>query len=300
MYYNSFNNYLKENFGGKVRKIGLNAGFDCPHDNNAQRCIFCNEKGFSRYSETRKSLKTQIEESMKRVRERSKVNKFIAYFQNSTGTNASVEELKKAFDAILPYKDIVALSVSTRPDCISEDKLDLIETYSGNREVWLEYGIQTSWDKSLEWMNRGHTYADSVDAIERTARRDINIGVHLILGLPEERFEDRKRTARRISRLPVKGLKFHVLHVLKKTTLEKLYQNNDLKLFEKDDYVRSVCDFLEEASPDQIVLRLVSSARGDCLIAPEWMNRKAEVIQDIDREFEKRGTRQGSSFTGSN
>jgi hypothetical protein len=294
MNYYSFNSYLKEKYGTRLRKISLNAGFSCPNKESGQgRCIYCNELGFSRFAGRDVSLREQIERSMVVLKEKG-VEKFIAYFQNATNTNAEPGKLKTAYDIIKEYPEIVALCISTRPDCVDDEKLDLIASYTGSYEVWMEYGLQTIHDRTLKAVNRGHTFEQSVIAIEKTARRSIKTGVHIILGLPGESDEDMIATAKKISTMPVSGVKLHVLHVLRDTELERMYRENKIKLLERDEYVGIACSFLENLKPDCVILRMVSDARKEYLIAPWWINDKLSVIDQIDREFEIRGTRQGS------
>ncbi|MGB2630938.1 MAG: TIGR01212 family radical SAM protein [Candidatus Omnitrophota bacterium] len=301
MRYYSFNQYLQERYGTRVHRLSLDAGFTCPNrDGSAGTggCVFCSEKGFSRFAGARKTLKEQMTESAKFAKERYKAGKFLAYFQNATNTYAPVSELKKIYDVVRDFPEIVGLFISTRPDCVDEEKLDLIKSYSDRYEVWVEYGFQTSSDKTLEMVNRGHTVARSVKAIEMTASKGIKVGVHVILGLPGESTEEMAETAKLISSLPVSGVKFHALHVLKGTELEKWLDQGRIKLLSRTEYVNAVCDFLENLRPDCVVLRLVSDARKDVLVAPEWMRDKSSVIRDIERELEARSTCQGIKVPG--
>ncbi|MDP8299090.1 MAG: TIGR01212 family radical SAM protein [Candidatus Tantalella remota] len=298
MSYYLFSKYLKEQFGQKVRRISLDAGFTCPNRDSSGGggCIYCNELGFIEAREKVISLKEQIEEGILIARKKG-VNRFMAYFQNATSTNAPVEELKKAYDSIIGYDDIVALSISTRPDCVEDVKLDLITGYAKDRETWIEYGLQTIHNRTLERIGRGHTFEQTKDAIERTAARGIKVGVHVILGLSGESREDMIATAREVSRLPVNGVKLHVFQVLSDTPLEKMYADGEIDLMTRDEYVAAACDFLENISADRVILRLVSDSREEYLIGPEWTNDKLSVIAEVKKEFASRGTYQGSSST---
>jgi len=301
MHYYSFNNYLREKFGEKVQRISLNAGFSCPNIDPATGkggCVYCNELGFSRFAETSKTLEKQIESSIQ-VLKKKNINKFIAYFQNATNTNALPEKLKKAYDVVMAYPEIVGLFISTRPDCVDEEKLDLIASYCNDYDVWIEYGVQTIHDRTLKVINRGHLFSDSVRAIEMTRKMGIKTAAHVILGLPGETKEMMIETARELTALRVDGIKLHILHVLRDTELEKNYRNNEVELLSKEAYVESVCDFIEVLSPECVMLRLVSDASPDILVAPEWINDKLSVINAINDKFEKRGTHQGSCYRGS-
>lgn len=295
MHYYPFSQYLKEHYGEKVRRISLDAGLSCPH-NDTGRCIYCNEAGFSDEGKKKLPLRDQMEEGITRLKKEKGIKKFIAYFQNATGTNAPVEELKKAYDTIKEFPEVVILSISTRPDCISSEKLDLIEKYKSDYEVWMEYGVQTAKDETLKAIRRGHTFSDAEDAIKRTHERGIKVGVHVILGLPDEAEDDMIETARRISALSVSGVKLHVLHVLKNTPLEEVYKKGGVNILTAPQYVQAACTFLENIPPECVTLRLVSDARREVLISPGWILDKLNVINEIEKEFIRRGTHQGSAL----
>ena len=298
-FYYSFNDYLKKRFGVRVHRLSLNAGFACPNrDGTLSRegCIFCNQEGFANFPKSNISLEEQITDSISFFKKRFKAEKFIAYFQNSTNTYASLDKLKKAYDTIKKFDDIVGLSISTRPDCIDEERLNLIKSYSDKYDVWLEYGLQSVHDKTLKDINRGHTFAQFRKAVEATAPKNIKTSCHVILGLSGEVGSDMMETARAISNLPLSGVKIHILHVLKNTKLEDFYRQGKIKLLEEEEYVGLVCDFLEHLNPDFVIMRLVSNAREDILVAPKWINNKQDILKKIDREFEKRGSRQGIKY----
>jgi len=298
-FFYSFNDYLRDKFGQKVQRLSLNAGFTCPtRDGTLGRegCVYCNERGFSPFADTRLPLDRQIRQSMEFARKRYKATAFIAYFQNATNTYASIERLKKIYDVIRDFRDIVGLSISTRPDCIDEEKLDFIKSYCKDYDVWIEYGLQSAHDRTLRFVNRGHTFHDFVRAALMTAERGIKVGAHVIIGLPGETRPDIGFTAKKIAKLPVAGVKFHALHVLKDTIMQRYYQEGKVRLLTLREYVDVVCDFLELMKPDCVIHRLISDAREDMLIEPKWINKKSEVINRIRQEFKRRGTRQGSRW----
>ncbi|MEA3306090.1 MAG: TIGR01212 family radical SAM protein [Candidatus Omnitrophota bacterium] len=300
-YFYSFNDYLRKKFGRRVQRLSLNAGFTCPNRDgkiSTEGCIYCNEDGFSPFAGTRLSLKAQIQQSIDYAKRRYKAEKYIAYFQNATNTYGSLYKLKKAYNAIKEFPDIVGLSISTRPDCVDKKKLDLIAAYCDNYDVWIEYGLQSVHDRTLDFINRGHCFHDFVKAAEMTVERNIKTGVHVILGLPGENREDILMTAKKIAKLPVSGIKFHALHVFKKTKLEEYYNGGRIQLLTFNEYVGIVCDFLEVTNPECVAFRLVSDARKDILVEPKWINRKSEVINAVKDEFKKRGTKQGSFWSG--
>jgi len=295
--YYSFNQFLKEKFGCRVWKLSLHAGFSCPNrDGRLSRegCIFCNNKAFSYFArEGRFSLREQIAHSIEYAKKRFKAEKFIAYFQSFTNTYASPEELKKKYDIIREFPEIVGLSISTRPDCVDEEKIELIRSYTKDYTVWLEYGLQSVNNSTLQFLNRNHSFEDFLRALELTKDKNILISVHIILGLPSETKEDTLKTAKVISSLPIWGVKFHCLHVVKETPLEKLYNQGKIKLLSQKEYVELICDFLELIPSSWVVLRLVSEASPDYLVAPSWVNDKQSVIREIEKELKRRNSWQG-------
>jgi radical SAM protein (TIGR01212 family) len=300
MRYYSFNTYLRSKYGERVHRLSLDAGFTCPtRDGTLDRkgCIYCNEKGFSPFAGKKASLREQIEMSIVSAREKYKAEKYIAYFQNASGTYAPVSELRRAYDIVKDFPSVVGLFISTRPDCVDDEKLDLIQSYTDDYEVWIEYGLQTIHDETLDFINRGHTFSQSVQAIKKTAEKGIKAAAHVILGLPGETREDMIDTARAIAGLPISGVKMHALHVLKNTMLENLYRDGKTDLLTRDEYVKTACDFLENLRPDCVIFRLVSDARKEFLVAPEWINDKGKVISRIEKELEARDSRQGAALS---
>ena len=302
-YFFSFNTYLRNKFGRRVQRLSLNAGFTCPNrDGKISRegCIYCNDEGFSPFARTRLSLEQQIRQSIIYARNRYKAEKFIAYFQNATNTYAPLDKLKKAYNTIREFPDIVGLYISTRPDCVDEKRLDLIASFRKDYEVWIEYGLQSAHDRTLKFINRGHIFHDFVKAAEMAVERKIKVGAHVILGLPGETQADILSTAQKLAKMPVSGIKFHMLHVLKDTKLERYYNEGKIKLLSFNKYVECVCDFLETISPVCVIFRIISDAKDDFLIAPKWINRKSEVINAVNNEFKRRGTKQGSRYPRTN
>ena len=292
----SFNNYLKEKFGQRVHRISIDAGFDCPNlDGTLDKdgCLYCNNKAFGTFARVKRTVKEQIEESIQFYSERLRVKKFIAYFQSFTNTYANLQILREKYDIIKKFPQIVGLAISTRPDCVDEEKIKLISKYRKDYLVWVEYGLQTTHEHILHKINRQHTYKDFLHALELSRKYGINVGVHMILGLPLATYEDMIEDARRLSKLDIQGIKFHILHILKDTGLEKMNRRRELNLLSRPEYVRIVCDFLERIPSFWVILRLVSTAFSDYLVAPSWINEKAQVIEDIKKELKRRGTYQG-------
>lgn len=298
--YNDYNSYLKQKYGCRVYKIGLDAGFSCPNRDGTKGtdgCLYCNEDA-SRASYTQKgsALSEQIKKRIYYLKGLGKPCKFIAYFQAFTNTYASPDKLKEAYDAVLGFDDIVGISIGTRPDAVDRDKLRLINSYRDRYDVWLEYGLQSMRDETLRTLKRGHTFADFADAVELAREFDIPVSAHVILGLPGETGIDAIETARALSGLGVKGVKIHLLHVLKGSRLERLYNDGEVSLLSQDGYVNMVCDFLENLSSDILIHRLTGEGPRDKHIAPDWAMNKIDTINKIKDTLKSRGSHQGMNF----
>jgi radical SAM protein (TIGR01212 family) len=268
-----FSEHLKEVFGEKVYKITLDAGFLCPHGG----CIFCDGGSFSQAHSNLLSIEEQVEAGMTSLSEKFGAKKFLAYFQAYSNTNKPVEELEPIYRAALTREDVVGLSIGTRPDCVDEEKLDLIAGL--NTYTWMEYGLQSAHDKTLEWLERGHDFACFERAVKMTKERGIKVCAHVILGLPETH-EEVMQTACELARLKVDGVKIHMLCVLENT---KLAVTPHVSLLSEDEYVALVCDFLAQLPPDIIVHRLAASGFSKTLIAPKWVNNKFSTLNKIER-----------------
>ncbi|MBU1113143.1 MAG: TIGR01212 family radical SAM protein [Candidatus Omnitrophica bacterium] len=299
--YYSFNIYLRKIFGERVQRISLNAGFACPNLDGAKSrrgCVYCNNKGFSRFAETGLDLRQQIADSIEFYTKRLGVKKFIAYFQAFSNTYADCRTLKESYDLIKEFPQVCGLFISTRPDCVDEEKIKLIAGYARDYLVWIEYGLQTTQNPVLTSINRNHSYEDFLAALALTRKYGINVGAHLIFGLPGSSDQQIAEDTERIANLDIQGVKFHVLHVLRQTELESQYQKGSLKLLDQAAYVKIVCDFLERIPPKWVILRLVSDADRDYLVAPDWINNKPAVIEEIRKELARRETFQGSYYEG--
>lgn len=298
--YNPFSAYLKEKYGAKVYKITIDAGFDCPNRDgtiSSGGCIFCDAGGsFSQAHSNLLSIEDQINTGVASLSEKFKAKKFMSYFQAYTNTYKPVDELKTIYDASLKHPDVIGISIGTRPDCVDDEKLDLIAGYVENYETWVEYGLQSIHDRTLRLINRGHDYKKFLEAYEKTKSRGIKVCAHVILGLPDETHEMMMETAKALADLGVDGVKIHDLCVMKNTALEKMYEKGGIKLLEEDEYVELVCDFLEFLPPETTIHRLAGNGLQKLKVAPLWLNKKFEVLNKIDRCFEMRGTGQGSAL----
>ncbi|HIE43746.1 MAG TPA: TIGR01212 family radical SAM protein [Candidatus Omnitrophica bacterium] len=300
MRYYKFSSYLKEQFGCRVHKVSIDAGFSCPNkDGRFSRdgCIFCDNRGFSFNTRiTPKPVEIQIEEGMKIGKIRFKAEKFIVYFQAYTNTYAPLEVLKEKYRVVKKFNSIVGIAIGTRPDTVDEEILNLIESYSREYEVWIEYGLQSIHDKTLKLINRNHTYRDFLKAVEATRDRNIKICAHVILGLPGESEEEILTTAKELGKFRLDGVKIHPLHIIKGTKLEGLYREGEYKPFGLDEYVGVLVKFLEYLCPDTVIQRITADCYRQLLVAPEWILKKSLLLQRIEKRLEEKNTFQGRLF----
>jgi hypothetical protein len=297
--YRKFSRYLRETFGCRVYKISLDAGLSCPNRDgtlSTKGCIFCDPSGGSGRKTQPESISKQISSGMDGLKKRYKAEKFIAYFQTFTNTYGPLNKLKKLYQEAVQHPDVIGISIATRPDCLNKDILDLIEDYSKKYHTWIELGVQSIHQKSLEYMNRGHSFFETVDAILSLEKRNINVCGHFILGLPGEDVKDMAETARVISRLGIQAAKLHMLYVAKGADLADEYEKGNVPLLTKKEYVQAAVHFLEHLSPEVVIQRLVSEAHPDLLIAPLWLKKKSQVIQEIEIELKAQDTWQGKKY----
>lgn len=294
--YNQFSAHLKNKFGVKVYKITLDAGFSCPNrDGTISRggCIFCDEGGsFSQAHSNKLSIEEQVEVGIKNLSERFKAKKFMSYFQAYSNTYKPVAELEQIYNAALGNEKIVGLSIGTRPDCIDDEKIKLISSYKDDYYTWIEYGLQSIHNKTLQKINRGHDYDCFLKAYEKTKAAGINVCVHVIFGLWETH-DEIMETAKELARLQVDGVKIHMLCALQNTKLAKMYENKEVTFMDEDEYVQTVCDFLEYLPQTTTIHRLAGNGYSKTLIAPQWLGAKFDCLNKIDREFIARNSYQG-------
>ena len=301
--YSHFGSYLRERYEVRVHKVTIDAGFTCPNRDGTKGvggCIYCNNEGFSAHSRPSRaglSVARQVETGIEWARRRYKARKFIAYFQAYTNTYAPLLTLKGLYDQVLDFPDVIGLDIGTRPDCVSPEIIDLVAGYTETLdEVWMEYGLQSSHDRTLQRINRGHDYQCFLDAVDATMGRGIKICVHVILGLPGESREDMLVTADRLASVPIDGIKIHLLHLLRDTPIVSLHERGELELLGRGEYVSLVCDYLERLPKHVLVHRLTGEAPPETLIAPRWCLDKGGVLRDIKTEMRRRGVGQGSKL----
>lgn len=299
--YNQFSAYLKNKFGVRVYKITLDAGFSCPNRDgkiSTGGCIFCDDGGsFSQAHSNLLSVEDQVQEGIKTLTARFKAEKFMSYFQAFSNTYKPVGELKKIYDSSLCDDKIVGLSIGTRPDCVDDEKLKLISEYKDDYYTWIEYGLQSIHDKTLKRINRGHDYDCFLKAYEKTKEYGINVCVHVIFGLWETH-DEILQTAEELARLKVDGVKIHMLCALENTKLADMYRNGEINFMSEDEYIQTVCDFLEYLPPDTTIHRLAGNGFSKTLIEPKWLGKKMDCLNKIDRTFLQRNSCQGSKYSG--
>jgi radical SAM protein (TIGR01212 family) len=293
--------FLRRHFGTRVYRVTLDAGFTCPNVDGTVAvggCVFCDNRSFSPNRRLpRTTIRAQVERGVAILGRRHGADRFLAYFQAATNTYAPVARLRRLYDEALDHPQIVGLAVGTRPDCVPDPVLDLLEEYARARYVCLELGLQSAHDRSLDWMNRGHHFDAFVDAVRRCQGRGLDLCVHVILGLPGETREDMLATADAVAALPVQAVKIHNLHVVRDTPLERMYRAGEVRMLERDEYVQVVCDFLERLRPDLVIHRLTGDAPPDYLVAPLWCLDKQGLLRAIHAELERRDSRQGSRWS---
>ena len=298
--YNDLNSYLRNLFGCRVQKITIDAGLTCPNRDgsiSSGGCIYCNIRGSGTGAHTNGlTVADQLRNGKKSLSKRYKAKKFIAYFQSFSNTYAPLHKLKHLYEEALAVDDIVGLSIGTRPDCVDDPVLDLLQNYAKHYLVWIEYGLQSARDATLAFINRGHDVQCFLDAVEKTKNRGIKICAHVILGLPHETRPDILHTAETIARSGLDGVKLHLLYVVKGTRLEEFYQQGEFKCLEQQEYVDLVCDFLERIPFEIVVQRLTGDPHRSELAAPAWSLKKTETLDLIRKTLEKRDSWQGKLF----
>jgi len=299
--YNNFNTYLRNIFGCRVQKITIDAGFSCPNRDgtiSTRGCIYCNVRGSGTGAHAKGlSVTEQLLQGKRALSKRYKAKKFIAYFQAFSNTYAPFDKLKSLYEEALEVNDVVGLSIGTRPDCVDESVLELLQGYGKKYLVWIEYGLQSVHDATLAFINRGHDFKCFKKAVAATKNRGIKICAHVILGLPNEKKTDMLETARAVAGMEIDGLKIHLLYIVKGTKLDKLYAAGKYRCLEQQEYVDLVCDFLERIPKNMIIQRLTGDPHPEELVAPMWSKKKMETMDLIKETLEKRDSWQGKLAT---
>lgn len=287
MEYLSFNKYLREAFGDKVYKISLNAGFSCPNRDgkiDTKGCIFCSKGGSGDFAENKNlSITEQIENGKRRVEKKISSGKYIAYFQAFTNTYAPIEVLREKFYEAINHKDIVAVSIATRPDCLSDEVIDLLDELNKIKPVFVELGLQTIHEESAKYIRRGYTLDVYDDAVKKLKAIGVNIVVHIILGLPNESKNDMLESVEYVCRSGINGIKLQLLHILKDTDLAEEYEKGNIRALEFDEYLDIIKSCVEIIPKDIVIHRLTGDGAKKDLIAPLWSADKKRVLNAINK-----------------
>lgn len=296
--YYPFSAYLRERFQCRVHKVTIDAGLTCPNRDGTKGvggCTYCINESFSPNARApRRSVDEQVNAGISILRARYGAEKFIAYFQAYSNTYAPVALLRELYEEAVAPRDVVGLSIGTRPDCADEEALDLVADFARRGlHVWMEYGLQSMHRETLDLVNRGHHFKEFEDAVQRTRRRDINVCAHVILGLPGETSEMMMATADALARLDIQGIKLHHLYVARGAGMEQEWRQGGIKTLEAAEYAKLAASFLERLPGDVAVQRLVGDVSGEVLLAPKWSQSKQQLLEMITDVLASRDSRQG-------
>lgn len=300
--YNEFGDFLNKTFPYKVQKISINAGFTCPNRDGSKAvggCTYCNNQSFSPgYGGKQRSVTDQLNDGIAFFSYKYPDMKYLAYFQSYTNTYDSIDKLIDLYEEAISYPNVVGIIIGTRPDCMPDELLEYFTKLKERVFLMIEYGIESTLDSSLNFINRGHTYQESIDAIIKTAQKGIFTGAHMILGLPGESREDILRHADKLSQLPLTTLKIHQLQLIKGTVMARQYREDPslFNLFDVNDYIDVCIDFAERLNPNFIIERFVSQSPKSLLIAPDWGLKNFEFTAKVLKRFEERNTWQGRLY----
>ena len=301
--YNNYSDFIKTIFNERVQKISVDAGFSCPNRDGTKAyggCTYCDNKTFNPfYCSSQKTIIEQLNEGIAFFEPKYKTQKYLAYFQAYTNTYADVDTLKKRYDEALSHNKIVGMVVSTRPDCVNKQIIDLLNSYTKKYKIFLEFGIESTNDKTLNYINRCHTFADTIKAFKLAKNTNLILGGHLIIGLPGETKQDIINHAKKISALPLQTLKLHQLQIIKGTAMAVDYKKNPQKysLFGIDEYIKITAEFLSVLNSDIIIERFSSESPRDMLIAPNWGGIKNfELTDKIKKYLKQNNIYQGINY----
>lgn len=295
--YNTLNDYFKTTFGKKVYKVSLDGGFTCPNRDGTlskRGCIFCSERGSGEFAGKRgDDIYNQIEDQLKLIEKKFPDGEVLAYFQNFTNTYADVEYLREIYTKALSHPRVIGLAIGTRPDCLGEDVLNLLVELNKKYFIWIELGLQTINEDVAKKINRKYPLETYVKATEELNKRNIKFVTHIIVGLPYENEDDPLNTAIFAEKCGTWGVKIHLLHVIKNTMLEEIYNRNELKLQKKDEYVKKIVKILANLSYNIIIHRVTGDGDRNNLIGPLWSLNKRDVLNSIDKLMKEEDIVQG-------
>lgn len=299
--YNRYVDHINKCFGGRIQKITIDSKFTCPNRDGTKStggCTYCNNESFGTATKVREltvteQIKSGIASSNRRYK---KVKGYIAYFQSYSNTYASLEHLKEIYLEALKVKDVVGLAIGTRVDCVDLEKIKFLEELAKEKEIVLEYGLESMFDESLQRINRCHTYQEFLDTIEMTKNRGIKICIHLIIGFPWETREQWIQTSIELSKLPIDFIKIHQLHIVKNTIMGNEYLKNPFNLLSKEEYIDVACEFLEHLNPKIVVQRVFGSAPEELTLSKHWPETISELNKLLIKKLDEKGSYQGKYF----
>lgn len=298
--YHTLDYYYKNKFHSKVFKISLNAGFSCPNIDGTVGyggCIYCSKSGSGEFAGNKEdSLRTQFDTVKEMMLHKWPEGKFIGYFQARTNTYADVDTLKKLYETVLAFDNVIGLNIATRPDSISKECLDYLTELNKKTNLTIELGLQTTNEKTAKLINRCHSLQCFEDMVKKLRKRNIDVVVHIINGLPYETKEDMLNTVKYLNSLDIQGIKIHMLSILKDTPLAKMYEKEHFKVLTKEEYIDIVIDQLELLRPEIVIHRITGDPKQDDLVEPDWLVKKFCVLNDIDKEMVKRDSYQGKKL----
>lgn len=304
--YNALSDYFKKQYGKKMVKLAIDAGFTCPNRDGtlaSSGCIFCSEKGSGEFAgvvgadqdpNNPYSIRDQIESQKILLADKWKSTGYIAYFQNFTNTYANVEVLSKLYEEALAFDGIEGLAIATRPDCLDDEKIELLKQYKNRGILWVELGLQSIHEKSMSWLQTHYSLEQFHQTFIKLKLADIPVVVHLIVGLPDESHDDFISSVKYISRLKPFGVKLHMLNILKDTTLQKDYEERGFDLLGMEDYIEWISDAIEVLDESIVIHRMTGDGAHDAVVAPMWIKNKRSVLNGIEKNLVRRNVSQGS------
>lgn len=299
--YYTWNRHLRDEFGFKVMKISLDAGFDCPNRDGTVAhggCTFCSAAGSGDFAGDRaEPIAEQFRSQKERMHKKWKDAKYMAYFQAYTNTHAPLPVLKEKFEAALLEPGVIGLSIATRPDCLPDDVVEYLAELNERTYLWVELGLQTVHERTAQLVNRAHDYQTYIEGVDKLRVHGIRVCTHIINGLPLEDRDMMMKTAREVAKLDVQGIKIHLLHLLKGTPMVRQYEKGMVEFLGRDEYINLVCDQLEVLPPEFVVQRITGDGPIGLMVGPMWSANKWDVLNGIDRELAARNSFQGKYFS---
>ena len=301
--YNDYSSFIKKKFGYRVQKVSVNTGFTCPNKDGTKGvggCTYCNNSTFSPdYCKPVKSITQQIDEGISFFSKKYKTQKYLAYFQSYTNTYADIKLVKELYNEAIDHPEIVGLVIGTRPDCINDEIIDFLSTTAQNYYVSLEFGVESTLNKTLEAINRCHTFEETISAYELAKNKGLHLGAHLIIGLPGESRDEMFNHAKEISKLPINSLKIHQLQIVKHTVMASQYKNDPkyFNLFSLEEYLDFITNFVTLLRPDIVIERFISQSPYHLLLAPKWGLKNFEMVEKIKKRLIEKDLWQGKYYS---